>query len=157
MFEDPLRVATARAILESLVVDAYLAIKVGLGAGDVQALVEKAFITAGIQKRTEEGASDPASTDGLAKITGLSRAAVNSLKSGDDVRPKPFQNPGVKVMSAWLSSDEYLEDGQPKIIPIRGKAPSFHALTIAAIGKDLRPSSVLKLLHERGVPRGPPG
>jgi hypothetical protein len=68
------------------------------------------------------------------------------------VRNKPFQNPAVRVIRAWRSLHDYSEaGGTPKILPIRGEPPSFHALTKLTVGDDLPPTLVLRDLQRVGA------
>jgi hypothetical protein len=155
MFDDPLISATSGAFFKLLEALAQFSIEVGLGVGDVQALTEKAFVSAAQTLLSEEGAPQPDSVARIAVRTGLYRDTVSNLLAmagSQGVRPKPFQNPAVRVMRAWRTSQDYTEaGGTPKILPIRGASPSFHALTNATLGESLRPSLILRDLQRVGA------
>jgi hypothetical protein len=122
-----------------------------LGVGDVQALTEKAFVSAAQTLLSESGESDPENTARIAVRTGLYRSTVNTLLGMTEpqtVRNKPFQNASVRVMRAWQTLPDYCDSGgTPKILPARGSSPSFQSLIKASIGDDLSPRSILQDLQ----------
>jgi hypothetical protein len=155
--EDPLKAATAGALLRLLEPLAQWALEVGIAVGDVQALTERAFVCAVIADAQEAGDADPRNTARIAVRTGLPRSTVDQLLDMHDphaVRQKPFQNFSLRVLHTWCSESDYLDGaGLPRILPLRGEAPSFQALIKLSVGAALSRTILKDLLRVGAVRR----
>jgi len=156
---DPLAAAALETCFRVLEAVAQLSMEVGLGIGDIRSLSDSAFISAAQTLLAEDPGADPDNVAMLAVRTGFNRATVGKLLKirPDSERDKPFQHHTARVMRAWQSSAGYFEGkGIPKILPIRGDAPSFYALTKATLGDDLPPKLILKDLQRIGAIKAVP-
>lgn len=95
----------------------------------------------------------------VAVVTGLSRKEVVRLmeeKKNQDKRPSNKPNRALRVITAWLTSPEFLDSkGKPKDLPLRGSDDSFVSLVRQYSG-DIKGGAVLEeLLRLKAVERTP--
>jgi len=157
MIEDPQKAATCNAILRLLEPLARMALAFGVGVGEVQGLIELAFVSGARQEFQEAGDTDPENVARISVTTGLPRPTVMQLLAGtdySDVRSKPFSNKAALVLRTWCSDQIYLDGaGVPAVLPLRGTPPSFQALVKASAGTELSRTILKELLRMGAVRR----
>lgn len=115
-----------RRLLEPL---ARLMIDSGIGVGEFHQLSKAAFVKAAAAKITEDGKT---SISGIALITGLTRADVRTLLATDEhdvPEPERSRHRAERVLTGWWNDPDFLEqDGNPKLLRMSGKGPTFETL-----------------------------
>jgi hypothetical protein len=88
----------------------------------------------------------------VAAQTGLSRAAVRQLLSGEYPKPGLIeQAPLMRVVRGWRSDKQFLQsDGRPKRLRIAGRVGSFGQL-VKKHGSDIPPRAILEELRRTGA------
>ena len=100
----------------------------------------------------------PTNVSRVAILTGINRHEISrqraQLAKGESVQARPtYAGSATRVLSGWHQDPDYLdEQGQPKVIPHAGPAPSFEDLS-ARYGGDIPWSALLKELRAVGAVR----
>ena len=138
--QDALMVAL-REVIEPL---AELAVQRGLPYPTVEELLRRAFV----------GAADAAHPDLLSHrkvsrittATGINRREVTRLlaviRDARAVQELPSHSVASELFSHWVSDALYRDRGGPRVLPRRGRAPSFESLA-QTITRDVHPRSML--------------
>ncbi|WP_152544551.1 DUF6502 family protein [Actibacterium mucosum] len=86
----------------------------------------------------------------LSVMTGLQRRDVARLR---DFTPKPQRlNHLSRLVALWQTEAAYLSNGQPRILPKNGAAPSFEDLA-RFVRRDVHPRTMLDALEAAGTVR----
>lgn len=94
------------------------------------------------------------STSRLSVVTGLTRKDVARLRaadreSGADAAARYHR--AARVVTGWIREPRFLDqEGEPRVLPIEGETPSFHALVKDFAG-DVPPRAVLDELLRAGT------
>ncbi len=112
-----------------------------------------AYVMAARKNHGRQG--KPASINSISSLTGMSRKHVAQLlrqSARGFAQAKSDYSPEGYVISAWVSTDEYIsESGKPNILE-KGPGPgSLHELTTRVVGKDLAEHVLERLLQSRSV------
>ena len=86
-------------------------------------------------------------------LTGLNRKEVVRLANLSNEEISPPRGPvnrAVQVIGGWLSDAEFLDQGQPRLLPLKGGAGSFEAL-VARYSGDLTARAILDELVRVGA------
>lgn len=86
-------------------------------------------------------------------LTGLNRKEVVRLANLGDEEISPPRGPvnrAAQVIGGWLSDAEFLEQGQPRLLPLKGDSGSFEAL-VARYSGDLTARAILDELVRVGA------
>ena len=90
----------------------------------------------------------------VAVLTGLNRKEVVALTKSaenDSLPPKGAPNRAIRVVNGWLNDSEFLnENGEAKVLPLKGKYGSFSAL-VARYSGDITLGAVVDELERVGV------
>jgi hypothetical protein len=130
----------------------------GLSAYDFSQMSNIAFVQAAQDILREQGKTSSFSR--VSTITGLHRHVVsNIVKSAAVNRPnlaakKDYRrNRLARVLTGWFENPEYTdENGQPRVLPFDGKAPSFTGL-VQSFSGDIYPTIILDELLRVGAVR----
>jgi hypothetical protein len=153
-----LRIAVLR-ILEPL---AKWLLDAGMGVGDFQSLVKIAFVRAAREQLRDGGSgTDRPNVSRIAVLTGLTRADVNNILAGPEAAQSSDRGRqrAERVLSGWWNDSAFRDaEGNPAILPVRGKGRSFASLVDRYSGERLLAGSILEaLLRVKAVRRRPDG
>jgi hypothetical protein len=121
---------------------------------------KRVFLAAAQQELQARGMKQTDSAVSL--LSGVHRRDVRTLTRGpsgdaaDDTSPAPTLGLAAQVVARWMNEPAYLSaQGQPRVMPRTGPAPSFDAL-VASVSSDVRPKAVLDELLRLGVMQDTP-
>src|ERR1700733_10214897 len=145
------RDADVKELLTELAV---VLLQAGLTPKHFTELAKKAFVEAA--GKLSKFSNGRVNRSRVAVMTGLSRAEVKRLLSGEVVLTGPLpaqQSRGERVISGWTSDHRFLDSrGRPQRLPIAGAKISFATL-VRKFGGDVPHRAVLEELRRLGVVR----
>jgi hypothetical protein len=147
--EDKISAAIVEAILQANQPLVRLAMEYKVPADRFARLIARSFV-----KTAEADAinSDHPLPDdsAIAARTGLTRQSVGRIRTADHTgTPNPSKRPphALRVLQAWKTDTDFIDElDQPKVLPLRGRVISFHAL-VKRQGHGLRPTAILRELE----------
>lgn len=149
---DAKRASALRACNDVLPPLVGLLLRLGLGAGEFAAISRRIFVQSAARHLTRSGRK--ATHSQIAIITGLTRADVKRILEAPagGVVSRPWeQHRATRVLKGWRTDPEFLRpDGQPRVLPLRGRSRSFESLTRRYSG-DIPPRAMLNELISMGV------
>ncbi len=123
----------------------------GVAYGEFSQLARTVYVETAEQALIHAG--EKASTSRIAITTGLTRKEVAQLRQRDADLPIDTRryNRGTRVIAGWMN-DPLLQDaqGQPILLPLSGKTPSFEQLVKQHSG-DMPYGAMLKELLQNGI------
>lgn len=154
----PLKAAILRACERMLEPLARLLIESGVGVGDFQVVVKRAFVRAA---RASQPEAHRPNISRIASVTGLTRGEVGQiLRTEGEAPPEPTsgRQRAERVLTAWWNDYNYLDgEGRPALLPLRGARKSFASLVKRYSG-DPRVVTILdELIRVKAVRRLPDG
>ena len=107
-------------------------LQAGLGVGDLMSLVKVAYVRAAREQGLEShGENQRANASRIAVVTGLTRAEVANILSGDQLE-NPYRRGrqrAERVLSGWWNDPAFQDSaGRPRILQLRGAKGSFAGL-----------------------------
>ena len=148
---DALKASALRATEQLLEPWLGLLIEAGLGVGNLESLVRRAYVSAA---RKTLGTGRKPTVSSIAAITGLSRAEVTRIVNDTTgcETPASGTNRAERVLQGWWNDADYQDDaGLPRKLPIQGPRRSFATLAETYSG-DRVPAAVLdELLRVKAV------
>lgn len=152
----PVALAAAERLLEPF---ARLCVEAGIGAGDLQQSVKRAFVRAA-QATASEGHRPNISR--IAVLTGLSRMEVKQLL---EAQAAPAAAPAARarhraerVLAGWWTDPDFLnEEGRPRLLALRGGRRSFSALVRRYSGDPRVVTLLDELIRVKAARRLPDG
>jgi hypothetical protein len=158
---ESLKVAVHCAILRILIPMTRLLLKVGIGAGEFQRLVQRAYVRAARDMASDAGAFDRPNITPNAVQTGLSRIEVaRILESEGEAQPESDRGRqrAERVLSGWWANPDFHDaQGSPAPLPLHGPRVSFEALVNRYSGEPRTAAILKELLRVRAVRRLPDG
>jgi hypothetical protein len=144
-------VASCRRILAPLT---RILIRFGIGAGELNALVEQEYVKSAVRQLALSG--ELVTSSRIAIITGLPRnivaSIVESLDEESTRRVGSLIQRAQRVLTGWYEDDQFqTKEGDPLVLEVAGPAKSFETLVDRYAGGGVRPSGVLKELLATGA------
>jgi hypothetical protein len=130
---------------------ARLAVARGLPCAEVEQMLRLAFVQAAA--RAHPGLPEHRKVSRIATTTGINRREVTRLvQAAQLARPAPrARSVASEVYTHWRTQPPYRgADGEPRVLPRLGPAPSFEALA-QAVTRDVHPRSLLDELCRLGL------
>ncbi|MEM9011596.1 MAG: DUF6502 family protein [Pseudomonadota bacterium] len=113
------------------------------------ARLKRLYLAAAEREAAAQGAKVTDSR--LSVLTGLQRRDIVQIRAEDTpTEGAPTPNPFARLVSHWRQVPPYGADGEPRVLPRRGPAPSFEALA-REIRRDVHPRTVLDHLMSAGT------
>ena len=149
--------ALHEALVELLAPVARLAVARGVPYAAVQELLKQAFVEAA--SAAHPGLAPHRKVSRIATTTGINRREVTRLTAPDQRRSegagarRPSRSVASEVYAHWRTHPAWRDrDGQPRVLPRLGPAPSFETLA-QGITRDVHPRSLLDELCRLGLAR----
>jgi hypothetical protein len=146
-------IASCRRILAPLT---RILIRFGIGAGELNALVEQEYVKSAVRQLAVSG--ELVTSSRIAIITGLPRnvvaSIVESLDEESTRRVGSLLQRAQRVLTGWYEDREFLSrEGEPLVLEMVGPGSSFERLVDRYVGGGVRASGVLKELLASGAVR----
>jgi Family of unknown function (DUF6502) len=144
-------IASCRSILAPLT---RILIRFGVGAGELNALVEQEYVKSAIRQLAAK--NELVSSSRIAIITGLPRnvvaSIVESLDEESSRRVSSLIHRAQRVLTGWYEDREFqTSEGDPAVLPVAGSGKTFELLVERYVGGGVRSSGVLKELLATGA------
>ncbi len=144
-------IASCRRILAPLT---RILIRFGIGAGELNALVEQEYVKSAIRQLALTG--ELVTSSRIAIITGLPRnivaSIVESLDEESTRRVGSLIQRAQRVLTGWYEDREFqTREGDPLVLELAGSGKSFEMLVDRYVGGGVRASGVLKELLATGA------
>jgi hypothetical protein len=144
-------VASCRRILAPLT---RILIRFGVGAGELNALVEQEYVKSAVRQLALSG--ELVTSSRIAIITGLPRnivaSIVESLDEESTRRVGLLIQRAQRVLTGWYEDREFqTREGDPLVLEVAGSGKSFETLVDRYVGGGVRASGVLKELLATGA------
>jgi hypothetical protein len=144
-------IASCRRILAPLT---RILIRFGIGAGELNALVEQEYVKSAVRQLAQSG--ELVTSSRIAIITGLPRnivaSIVESLDAESTRRMGSLIQRAQRVLTGWFEDREFqTRDGDPLVLEVAGSGKSFETLVDRYVGGGVRASGVLKELLATGA------
>jgi hypothetical protein len=144
-------IASCRRILAPLT---RILIRFGIGAGELNALVEQEYVKSAIRQLAHTG--ELVTSSRIAIITGLPRnivaSIVESLDEESTRRVGSLIQRAQRVLTGWYDDRDFqTREGDPLVLEVAGATRSFETLVDRYVGGGVRPSGVLKELLATGA------
>jgi hypothetical protein len=129
-------------------------IRFGIGAGELNALVEQEYVKSAIRQLAAK--QELVSASRIAIITGLPRnvvaSIVESLDEESTRRVGSLIQRAQRVLTGWYDDREFhTREGDPAVLPVAGPGKTFESLVDRYVGGGVRASGVLKELLATGA------
>jgi hypothetical protein len=131
-------------------------LQAGMGVGDLMSLVKVAYVRAAREQGLEShGESQRANASRIAVVTGLTRAEVANILSGDQLE-NPYRRGrqrAERVLSGWWNDPAFQDSaGRPRTLQPRGGKGSFAGLVDQYSGERSRVATILsELLRVKAI------
>ena len=132
---------------------AQLGVARGLPYAAVEEMLRLAFVQAA--SRAHPGLPEHRKVSRISTTTGINRREVTRLVQQQQARAAPAaaRSPASSVFAHWRTQPAYCDaQGQPRVLPRLGPAPSFETLA-QAVTRDVHPRSLLDELVRLGLAR----
>ena len=134
-----------------------LLLAAGIGVGDFLALVKVAYVRAARDEGREKRGELRPNASRIAVVTGLTRAEVAAMLAADADERRTSdrgRHRAERVLSGWWNDPDFQTPaGEPAVLPITGRSPSFEAL-VARYSNEPRVTPILdELLRVNAVRR----
>jgi hypothetical protein len=144
-------IASCRRILAPLT---RILIRFGVGAGELNALVEQEYVKSAVRQLAFSG--ELVTSSRIAIITGLPRnivaSIVESLDAESTRRVGSLIQRAQRVLTGWFEDREFqTREGDPLVLEVSGAGKSFEMLVDRYVGGGVRASGVLKELLATGA------
>jgi hypothetical protein len=144
-------IASCRSILAPLT---RILIRFGVGAGELNALVEQEYVKSAIRQLAAK--NELVSSSRISIITGLPRnvvaSIVESLDEESTRRVSSLIHRAQRVLTGWYEDREFqTREGDPALLPVAGQGKTFEQLVERYVGGGVRSSGVLKELLATGA------
>ena len=144
-------VASCRRILGPLT---RILIRFGIGAGELNALIEQEYVKSAIRQLALTG--ELVTSSRIAIITGLPRnivaSIVESLDEESTRRVGSLIQRAQRVLTGWYEDREFqTREGDPLVLEVAGSGKTFEMLVERYVGGGVRASGVLKELAATGA------
>lgn len=144
-------IASCRRILEPLT---RILIRFGIGAGELNALIEQEYVKSAIRQLARSG--ELVTSSRIAIITGLPRnivaSIVESLDEDSTRRVGSLIQRAQRVLTGWYEDREFqTREGDPLVLELAGSGKTFNMLVERYVGGGVRASGVLKELVASGA------
>jgi len=144
-------IASCRRILAPLT---RILIRFGVGAGELNALVEQEYVKSAVRQLALSG--ELVTSSRIAIITGLPRnivaSIVGSLDEESTRRVGSLIQRAQRVLTGWYEDREFqTREGDPLVLDVTGPGKSFEMLVDRYVGGGVRASGVLKELLVSGA------
>jgi hypothetical protein len=144
-------IASCRSILAPLT---RILIRFGVGAGELNALVEQEYVKSAIRQLAAK--NELVSSSRISIITGLPRnivaSIVESLDEESTRRVSSLIHRAQRVLTGWYEDREFqTREGDPALLPVAGQGKTFELLVERYVGGGVRSSGVLKELLATGA------
>jgi hypothetical protein len=144
-------IASCRRILAPLT---RILIRFGVGAGELNALVEQEYVKSAIRQLAHTG--ELVTSSRIAIITGLPRNIVASIVASLDEestrRVGSLIQRAQRVLTGWYEDREFqTREGDPLALEVAGPGKTFEMLVERYVGGGVRASGVLKELLATGA------
>jgi hypothetical protein len=144
-------IASCRRILAPLT---RILIRFGIGAGELNALIEQEYVKSAVRQLAHTGELVTASR--IAIITGLPRnivaSIVESLDEESTRRVQSLIQRAQRVLTGWYEDREFqTREGDPRTLEVSGPGNTFETLVERYVGGGVRASGVLKELVATGA------
>lgn len=154
---ESLKAAVQAAMLRMLAPLVRLLLAAGIGVGDFLALVKVAYVRAARDEGREKRGELRPNASRIAVVTGLTRAEVAAMLAADADERRTSdrgRHRAERVLSGWWNDPDFQTPaGEPALLPITGRSPSFEAL-VARYSNEPRVSPILdELLRVNAVRR----
>jgi len=154
---ESLKAAVQAAMLRMLAPLVRLLLAAGIGVGDFLALVKVAYVRAARDEGREKRGELRPNASRIAVVTGLTRAEVAAMLAADADERRTSdrgRHRAERVLSGWWNDPDFQTPaGEPAVLPITGRSPSFEAL-VARYSNEPRVTPILdELLRVNAVRR----
>jgi Family of unknown function (DUF6502) len=154
---ESLKAAVQAAMLRMLAPLVRLLLAAGIGVGDFLALVKVAYVRAARDEGREKRGELRPNASRIAVVTGLTRAEVAAMLAADADERRTSdrgRHRAERVLSGWWNDPDFQTPaGEPAVLPITGRSPSFAAL-VARYSNEPRVTPILdELLRVNAVRR----
>ena len=154
---ESLKAAVQAAMLRMLAPLVRLLLAAGIGVGDFLALVKVAYVRAARDEGREKRGELRPNASRIAVVTGLTRAEVAAMLAADADERRTSdrgRHRAERVLSGWWNDPDFQTPaGEPAVLPIMGRSPSFEAL-VARYSNEPRVTPILdELLRVNAVRR----
>jgi hypothetical protein len=144
-------IASCRSILAPLT---RILIRFGVGAGELNALVEQEYVKSAIRQLAAK--NELVSSSRISIITGLPRnivaTIVESLDEESTRRVSSLIHRAQRVLTGWYEDREFqTREGDPALLRVAGQGKTFELLVERYVGGGVRSSGVLKELLATGA------
>lgn len=144
-------IASCRRILAPLT---RILIRFGIGAGELNALIEQEYVKSAIRQLALTG--ELVTSSRISIITGLPRnivaSIVESLGEESTRRVGSLLQRAQRVLTGWYEDREFqTREGDPLVLDIAGAGKTFEVLVERYVGGGVRASGVLKELVATGA------
>ena len=144
-------IASCRRILAPLT---RILIRFGVGAGELNALVEQEYVKSAVRQLALNG--ELVTSSRIAIITGLPRNIVASIVESVDKestrRVGSLIQRAQRVLTGWYEDREFqTREGDPLVLEVAGSGKTFEILVERYVGGGVRASGVLKELVATGA------
>jgi hypothetical protein len=144
-------IASCRRILAPLT---RILIRFGIGAGELNALIEQEYVKSAIRQLALTG--ELVTSSRISIITGLPRNIVASIvESLDEESPRRVGSliqRAQRVLTGWYEDREFqTREGDPLVLEVVGSGKTFEMLVDRYVGGGVRASGVLKELVATGA------
>ena len=120
---------------------ATLCVARGLPFAAAEQLLKQAFVHAADQ--AHPAVLPHRKVSRISTVTGINRREVTRLVQSGRHDAGPARTPAAELFARWVTDRSYCQpDGQPKVLPRIGPAPSFESLA-QAVTRDVHPRSLL--------------
>jgi hypothetical protein len=144
-------IASCRRILAPLT---RILIRFGIGAGELNALIEQEYVKSAIRQLALTG--ELVTSSRIAIITGLPRnivaSIIESLDEESTRRVGSLLQRAQRVLTGWYEGPGFqTQDGDPLVLEVAGSGKTFEILVERYVGGGVRASGVLKELVATGA------
>jgi hypothetical protein len=144
-------IASCRRILAPLT---RILIRFGIGAGELNALIEQEYVKSAIRQLALTG--ELVTSSRISIITGLPRnivaSIVESLDEESTRRVGSLIQRAQRVLTGWYEDREFqMREGDPLVLEVAGSGKTFEMLVERYVGGGVRASGVLKELVATGA------
>jgi Family of unknown function (DUF6502) len=144
-------IASSRRILAPLT---RILIRFGIGAGELNALIEQEYVKSAIRQLALTG--ELVTSSRISIITGLPRnivaSIVESLDEESTRRVGSLIQRAQRVLTGWYEDREFqTREGDPLVLEVAGSGKTFEMLVDRYVGGGVRASGVLKELVATGA------
>ena len=154
---ESLKAAVQAAMLRMLAPLVRVLLAAGIGVGDFLALVKVAYVRAARDEGRDKRGELRPNASRIAVVTGLTRAEVAAMLAADADERRTSdrgRHRAERVLSGWWNDPDFqTPGGEPAVLPITGRSPSFEAL-VARYSNEPRVTPILdELLRVNAVRR----